>query len=89
MRRIVTVDIKDTSDVRAKIDGYVATMYTPGENRRYYKTLAPNTSHFMFNNLYVNTKYVIEVTSYRGNFSSERSKPLLVQIKTPGTLVLS
>ncbi|CAB3981493.1 ---NA--- [Paramuricea clavata] len=83
VKRIVTVNITDSVDRRAKIDGYVATMYTPGENRQKIQILASDTRSFTFSYLLVNTTYVIEVTSYRGRVASERSKAITIKTKSP------
>lgn len=76
--------ITDSFGYRSNIDGYVATIYTPGTDGMKVKTLAPDTRIFSFDYLFVNTRYVVEVTSFRGNFSSERSRPVVIKTKTPG-----
>lgn len=85
VKRKVTVNITDSFDVRAKISGYVATMYVPGENTRRLKYLPAYTRLFTFNHLFVNTKFVIEVSAYRGRLVSERSKALKFRTGAPGT----
>ena len=84
VKRKVTVNITDTLDVRAKIDGYIATIYTPGISGLKLKSLPPNTRSFTFGYLFVNTTYVIEVTSYRGRVASERSKGVRITTESPG-----
>ena len=82
VKRTVAVNIKDTQ--RSKIDGYVATIYTPGEKTRNFQILKPSTRFFTFDYLFVNTTYVIEVISYKGRITSERSKAITITTETPG-----
>ena len=81
VKRTVVVSIKDTQ--RSKIDGYVATIYTPGEQTRNYQILKPSTRSFTFDYLFVNTTYVIEVVSHKGSITSERSKAITITTETP------
>ena len=77
------VNITDSSHVRAKISGYIATMYIPGENGRRIKYLAAHTRLFLLDKLYVKTTYVIEVSAYRGHLVSERSKTITFTTESP------
>lgn len=84
IKRIVTVNILDSDDFRSKIDGYVATLHTPGERGRIFQNLPVNTKEFTYDELAVGKRYVIEVTAYREKLSSKPSNSVIIKTKTPG-----
>ncbi|XP_046849427.1 uncharacterized protein LOC124442943 isoform X2 [Xenia sp. Carnegie-2017] len=70
-------------DFRSKIDGYVATLHTPGERGRIFQNLPVNTKEFTYDELAVGKRYVIEVTAYREKLSSKPSNSVIIKTKTP------
>lgn len=78
--------IKDSEDARGKIDGYIATVYTPIRSGQMIKKLRRDTRFFTFDDLQPSTIFVVEVSSYKANAISNRSPPIKVQTPNAGSV---